>query len=158
MAESAELVSAFGRLWPEGPWVGTRRGASGWDLVFGEADGALRAWPAEDSVTGRVLLIAAAAAHFADVLSDPPVLLDATQADLAGLLGWLAATETEPGVAERAREAVDAIDDGLASDAVVNLLNAYSGSLRPETTEQADPVDLLLDAYRTLLTPRSGAG
>src|SRR3989304_6139880 len=87
MAESAELVSAFGRLWPEGPWVGTRRGASGWDLVFGEADGALRAWPAEDSVSERVLLIAAAAAHFADVLSDPPVLLEATQADLAGARG-----------------------------------------------------------------------
>ena len=158
MAESAELVSAFGRLWPEGPWVGTRRGASGWDLVFGEADGALQAWPAADSVTARVLLIAAAAAHFADVLSDPPVLLEATQADLAGLLSWLAATEADTGVAERAREAVDSIDDGLASDAVVNLLNAYSGSLRPETTEQADPVDLLLDAYRTLVTPRSGAG
>ena len=61
-------------------------------------------------------------------------------------------------MAERAREAVDAIDDGLASDAVVNLLNAYAGSLRPETTEQADPVDLLLDAYRVLVTPRSGAG
>src|SRR3990172_1795203 len=146
MAESAELVSAFGRLWPEGPWVGTRRGASGWDLVFGEADGALQAWPAADSVTARVLLIAAAAAHFADVLSDPPVLLEATQADLAGLLSWLAATETDAGVAERAR------------DAVVNLLNAYAKSLRPETTEQADPVDLLLDAYRTPVTPRSGAG
>ncbi|MEO6059336.1 MAG: hypothetical protein ABIQ05_05145 [Candidatus Limnocylindria bacterium] len=158
MAKSAESVIAFGRLSPGGPWVGTRRRASGWELVFGDEGGTLRAWPAPQSPTGRVLLVAAAAAHFADVLSDPPVLLEATQADLAGLLGWLAATETEPGVAERAREAVDAIDDGLASDAVVNLLNAYAGSLRPETKEQADPVDLLRDAYRTLAAPGSGAG
>src|SRR3989304_5491174 len=97
MPESAESVSAFGRLWPEGPWVGTRRGPSRWDFVLGGAEGALRAWPAEDRVTGRVLLIAAAAAHFADVLSDPPVLLEATQADLAGLLSWLAAAEAGGG-------------------------------------------------------------
>lgn len=157
MAGSAESVSAFGRLWPGGPWVGTRRRASGWELVFADDEG-LRAWPVADRANGRVLLIAAAAAHFADVLSDPPVLLEATQADLAGLVGWLAGTETEAGVAERARDAVDAIDDGLASDAVVNLLNAYADSLLPETKEQADPVDLLLDAYRALTASRSDAG
>ncbi len=158
MADSAHSVSAFGRLSSEGPWVGARRGASGWELVFGDADGTVRTWPATASATGRVLLIAAAAAHFADLLLDPPVLLEATQADLAGLLGWLAATETEPRVVERAHEAVDAIDDGLASDAVVNLLNAYAGSVRPEAKEQADPVDLLLGAYQALVTPGSGAG
>ncbi|MDH4335161.1 MAG: hypothetical protein OEW24_07895 [Chloroflexota bacterium] len=158
MASSAESVSAFGRLWPEGPWVGTRRRVAGWELVFGDEDGTLRAWPAAESPAGRVLLIAAAAAHFADVLPDPPVLLEATQADLAGLLGWLAASEVEPGAADRAREALDAVDDGLASDAVVNLLNAYADSLRPEAKEQADPVDLLRDAYRALAAPGSGGG
>lgn len=153
MAEPAESVYAIGRLSPDGPWAGLRRRASGWGLVFGEADGTVRDVPAPDPVTGRLRLLAAAAAYFAEALPDAPSHLEATQADLAELLGWLVAREAEPTAAARAREALDAIDDGLAGDAVVNLLNAYAGAVGRERREQADPIDLLLLAYRTLEAP-----
>jgi hypothetical protein len=148
MADAAVVTCAIGRLAPGGPWIGLRRTEHAWGLVVGEAEGQVRPVPTAGAKRDRLRLIAAASAHFAEAMADPPPDLDATQADIADLLRWLAAGEVEPRVAARAAAALDGIDDGLAGDAVVSLLAAYAAALDPETTKQADPVDLLRDAYR----------
>jgi hypothetical protein len=153
VAGPAASICAIGRLSPDGPWVGLRRAPSGWSLVFGDPDGALRRARGVDPAVARERLIAAAAAYFAESLTDPPPDLEATHADLADLLRWLAAAEASPRASARAAEALDAIDDGLAGDAVVSLLAGYAaeyGNRSVKVEEQADPVDLLLEAYRAL--------
>jgi hypothetical protein len=89
--------------------------------VFGRSGGPALEDPATDPAAVRAGLVAAAITFFLAVLDDPPVELEATHADVAGLVRSLAtsptATESD---AERlaTREAVDAIDDGLPADAV----------------------------------------
>ncbi len=92
----------------------------------------------------REVLVAAAIAYFEESLSDAPVGLEATQSDLAGLLAWLRLTATDPGELRLLVRACDAIDDGLAGDAVALTLRAVLEDLMPD--EQADPVDLLVAA------------
>jgi hypothetical protein len=60
----------------------------------------------------------------------------------------VAALEDDPARRRRLNEAVDAIDDGLAGDAVANRLNAARPGM-PD--EQADPVDLLVELAEELL-------
>ncbi|HSM38558.1 MAG TPA: hypothetical protein VK838_04430, partial [Candidatus Limnocylindrales bacterium] len=110
-------------------------------LAIGLPDG-VRTADADDD-----LLLALAIAYFEDAMDDPPPDIEATHADLSDLVRSVAAGSR---TAERRRlldEAVDAIDDGLAVDALVNRLNAAIG---PQSEEQADPVDLLLERVEAL--------
>lgn len=113
MAPAEEPVRAIGRLTPDGTWVGIEPAVDGYRLVFGQADGPALRDPTTDPFERRAGLVAAAIAFFLASLTDPPAELEATQADLAHLVGSLSG-ET--------REALDAIDDGLSGEAVAILL------------------------------------
>lgn len=73
--------------------------------------------PTTDPLARSAGLAAAALVFFLAALDDPPTELEATHADVADLVRSLAAETTGSGT-DAAREAVDAIDDGLAADAV----------------------------------------
>ena len=139
MAEH-ETILAVGRLTADGTWVGLRRSPDGWDLVFGAPDGSVPSDAVETA--DRDALIAAASAYFSEALTDPPAAYEATQADLAALIAWLAETEPDRGGAARLREALDAVDDGLPGDVVAGRLAAVKGN------EKADPIDLLIQVYQ----------
>jgi hypothetical protein len=81
--------------------------------VFGLPDGRVLEDPTTDPLAIHAGLAAAAFAFFLAVLEEPPVELEATQADVAELVTSLGATGDPV-----AREALDAIDDGLPADAV----------------------------------------
>jgi hypothetical protein len=105
--------------------------------VFGLAGVAVVEDPTTDPLDRRKGLAAAAAAYFLAALDDPPVELEATQADVAALVTTLATgTGSEHDAA--AREALDAIDDGLPADAVALRLQRL---LPPG----ADPLTILRD-------------
>ena len=133
---------AIGRIRPGGPWIGFQSSASGYRLLVG-SESAVRSRQADAD-----LLLALAIAYFEEAFDDPPSGLEATHADMSELVRHAAALEED---AERRRlltEAVDAIDDGLAGDAVVNRLGA---ARTPTPDEQADPVDLLVMLAEELL-------
>ena len=109
MPPAEEPVRAIGRLSPEGTWVGIEPAVDGYRLVFGPADGPALRDPTTDPFERRAGLVAAAISFFLTSLADPPADLEATQADLAHLVGSLSGDT---------REALDAIDDGLSGEAV----------------------------------------
>lgn len=109
-------VRAIGRLGPDGPWVGFAQSPDGYRLVFGRVDGSVATDPATDPGDRRAGLVAAAVTFFLAALDDPPAELEATQADIAGLVSDLAAEDV--GDAGAWQEALDAIDDGLPAEAV----------------------------------------
>jgi hypothetical protein len=137
-------VCAIGRPSPGAPWIGFQTAApeGAWRLVFGEPDGRRLTGPAE-----RELLLDGAIAYFAEALDDPPPELEATHEDLAALVGWLLATETDSALARRLRLVLDAVEDGLATDEVISRLIAARGGQR---VEPADAVDRLVRCYRAL--------
>ena len=143
---------AVGLLAPEGAWVGFVREEGGFRLAFGRADARVRTSAAEGSARNAELL-AVAAAWYEEALDAPPPELEATQADLADLVRWLAARAEDPARQALLEEAIDAIDDGLAGDVIVARLNQAAGTAPGETNEQADPVDLLVSRYRALVAP-----
>ncbi len=115
-AGGADPGRAVGRLAPDGPWVGFAPTPDGYRLVFGHADGSVEPDPTTDPADRRAGLLAVAIAFFLAALADPPAELEATQADVAGLVRALVTARLgDPGPE---REAVDAIDDGLPGDAV----------------------------------------
>ena len=133
---------AIGRIRPGGPWIGFQPSPSGYRLLVG-SESAVRSREADAD-----LLLALAIAYFEEAFDDPPTELEATHADMSELVRHVADLEED---AERRRlltEAVDAIDDGLAGDAVANRLSAARTST-PD--EQADPVDLLVMLAEELL-------
>lgn len=132
------LAVAVGRL-AGGPWVGFRQAADGYRLACGARADEVRVSAALGADRMRELL-AVAASWFEEALDPAPPELEATQADLGGLVRWLADQELDTARRAVLARAVDAIDDGLAPDAVLARLGAIIG---PETDEQADPVDLL---------------
>jgi hypothetical protein len=137
MPPAADRVRAIGRLAPGGPWIGFAATPSGHRLVVGEPDGSTRVLPAGDQAT-RAGLAAAASAYFLASLPPPPPDLEATHADVAGLVTSLARSrppDEDPAVTV---EVIDAIDDGLPGDAVALRLAAL---LPPG----ADPVALLVE-------------
>jgi hypothetical protein len=143
------LASAVGRLGSGGPCVGFVADAAGFHLAFApSADGL-----AVSRVRGLKRtneLLAASIAYFEEALDPPPPELEATQADLAAVLAWMAKVEADAGRRRLLREALDAIDDGLAADAVVaRLSEARRGS--PSTNAQADVVDLLSRRFSELV-------
>jgi len=140
---------AIGRLGAEGPWLGIVREEAGFRLAV--------AFPGSAAVTSRARgphriaeLLAAATAYFEEALDPPPPELEATQADLAALLSWIAGTETDTARRRLIGEALDAIDDGLAGDAVVARLSEVRRGLGSDANEQADAIDLLAQRVREL--------
>ena len=141
--EALDRARAIGRLEPNGAWIGFAFRGSSCRLVLGApgATGATRDAPAEPDV-----VLALAIAYFTDAFPDAPPEVEATQADLSGLIGDLMRQEPDPARRGRLEEALDAIDDGLAGDAVAGRLAAA----RSPVDAGVDPVELLLDRSREL--------
>ncbi len=142
-------VVAVGTLSPQGAWIGFARLRDGFHVVCGDADGSpVVSTSRGPGRTDELLMVAIA--YYEEALNPPPSEHEATQADLAGLLRWLA--DAEPDRKRRAAlvEALDAIDDGLAADAVVGRLSGARGATDPwaapggAPNEQADFADLLV--------------
>ena len=133
---------AIGRIQPDGPWIGFQATSAGYRFMVGLPSGA-RTREADADV-----LLALAIAYFEEVFEGAPPEIEATHEDLSVLVRHVAASETDPARKRLLDEAVDAIDDGLAGDAVASRLNAA----RPvNADEQADPVDLLVSLAEELL-------
>lgn len=127
--EAAACV--VGRLDDDGPWVGFAPSLDdGYELVIGDRG---RAWRAPASPEDLLCL---AIAYFEDALIGPPEEIGATHADIGALVRHLAAVNPDPARASRLAEAVDAVDDGLAADAVI-------GALARCVESGVDPIDRL---------------
>ena len=137
-------ICAVGRVGDDGPWIGFQPGPGGYRVVAGR--GPVMRGRAADANE----LLSLAIAWFEEAFDDSPPELEASQADLSALVRHLAAAEQDPDRRHLLAEAVDAIDDGLAGDAVVNRLSAVR-SAGDETNEQADPIDLLVTLAEELL-------
>lgn len=128
-----EAVRAIGRLEADGPWIGFGYRAGACRLVVGAMDGI------RDEAADQDLLLALAIVYFAEAVNEAPPDLEATQSDLSALVRHLVDAESDPGRRALLGEAVDAIDDGLAGDAVAETLEAA----RSPRGEAVDPVELL---------------
>ncbi len=107
---------AVGRLGSDGPWIGFAPTVDdGYALVVGGPTPARVTAAPED-------LIALALAYFEDLLPEPPEELAATLGDIAGIVRHAAERIAEPERRRAYDEAVDAIDDGLAADVMVDRL------------------------------------
>jgi hypothetical protein len=136
--EPLEGARAIGRLEAAGPWIGFGyRGGNPRFVV--EGAGTLLDRPAD-----RELLLALAIAYFAEAGGDAPPDLEATQSDLSALVRRLIDVEEDSPRRALLSEAIDAIDDGLAGDAVAEKLDAA----RSPRGDAVDPVELLLRAAR----------
>lgn len=110
---------AVGRLGGDGPWVGFAPTLDdAYALVAAGPDGRSRSAPAEADD-----LVALAIAYFQDDLAEPPEELAATHGDIGALVRHLAELESDPVRRRVLGEAVDAVDDGLATDVVVGRLS-----------------------------------
>lgn len=129
-----------GRLGADGPWLGFAPSLDdGYDLVVAEGTRVYRSAAEADD------LLSLAVAYFEDSLTDPPEDLAATHADIASLVRHVAARAGDARRSAVLGEAVDAIDDGLAGDAVIAALVRCLGSdvdatdrLRRRVSEAAD--------------------
>ena len=150
MAAERERPAAVGRLEadPGSPWVGFVHDGDAFSLAFGEPDATVSVV----RPTPRVELLALAIAYVTEALPDPPPDLEATHADLAGMLRWLRDTAVTPVVAAALGEALDAVDDGLAEDVVVHRLVTAARHEAPETADEQvdDWVGLLVQRYRSM--------
>lgn len=110
---------AVGRLGGDGPWVGFAPTLDdAYALVAAGSDGRSRSAPAEADD-----LVALAIAYFQDDLAEPPEEVAATHGDIGALVRHLAELESDPVRRRLLGEAVDAVDDGLATDVVVGRLS-----------------------------------
>jgi hypothetical protein len=108
---------AVGRLGPEGPWVGFAPTLDdGYALTVSSGAGVERV-PAEPGD-----LLALAIVYFEESLPEPPEELAATQGDIGAIVRHAAEAMTDPARRAAYAEAVDAIDDGLAADVVIDRL------------------------------------
>ena len=139
-ASPLDAARAIGRLEPGGPWVGFGFRGDSWRYVIGTAEGV------HDAPADADLLLALAIAHFAEAFAEAPPDLEATQSDLSALVRHL--IRIEPDAARRTLlgEALDAIDDGLAGDAVAGRLAAA----RSPESDRVDPVEQVLTAAQEL--------
>jgi len=128
-----EAVRAIGRLAADGPWIGFGHRAGAARFVVQDGAG-LRDQPADQDV-----VLALAIAYFTEACDGAPPDLEATQSDLSALVRQLMTGETDPERRALLGEAIDAIDDGLAGDAVAEKLEAA----RSSRAEVIDPVELL---------------
>lgn len=108
---------AVGRIGADGPWIGFAPTLDdGYAVVVGDAHASARVG-AETAD-----LIALAIAYFEEALDEPPEDLAATHGDIGSLVRHVAEHEPDPESRSALDEAVDAIDDGLASDEVIRRL------------------------------------
>lgn len=110
---------AVGRLDPDGPWIGFAPSLDdGYALTVGSgrSEGSRRL-PAEPAD-----LIALAILYFEDSLAEPPEDLAATLGDIGAVVRHAAERITDVAGRRSYDEAVDAIDDGLAADVVLDRL------------------------------------
>jgi hypothetical protein len=138
-AAPLEAARAIGRLEADGPWIGFGYRAEAPRLVVGAADW-VRDEPAEQD-----LILALAIAYFAGAVAEAPPDLEATQSDLSGLVRHLIESEADPARRALLGVAMDAIDDGLAGDAVAEKLEAAR-------SDRIDPVELLSMKARQIAT------
>ena len=118
---------AIGRTGPDGPWVGCARGPPGEHLLAVGSESGVRA-----ATVPSDALLALAIAYFEDVLDPPPDELAATHADIGELVRGLASREPDVDRRRTLADAVDAIDDGLAADAVIRRLSAALRAADPD--------------------------
>jgi hypothetical protein len=112
---------AVGRLEAGGPWVGFAPSLDdGYLLVIG-GDATRRA--SADAAD----LVSLAIAYFEDALDAPPEELAATHGDIGSVVRHAAETIEDPVRRRAFDEAVDAIDDGLAADVVIERLSRALG-------------------------------
>lgn len=114
---------AVGRLGPDGPWVGFVPSLDdGYDFVVGDETGSHR------TASTPTDLVALALAYFEESLDAPPDDLAATHGDIGAIVRH--AADRADGASERSRYrlAVDAVDDGLGADAVIERLAAAFGT------------------------------
>jgi hypothetical protein len=143
---SARLATvAIGRLAAGAGWIGLEPRDGGWRVVFGESAG--ERGSRGSMARQRELVLAAVGAYFEDALEDPPPDIEATQEDMAAVIGWLVSSEPDAARRRRLREGLDAVEDGLAADEVIGRLLAAGPA---GVNEPADWVDRLEDAYRSL--------
>jgi hypothetical protein len=142
---SADLATvAIGRLSIGDTWVGIEPVADGWRLVFGQGNEPL---PLLATSAGqRDLVLAAVGAYVEDLLDDPPPELEATHEEIAAAVRWLMESETDPVRQRRLRDALDAVEDGLAVDELIGRLLAADPR---DANEPADWVDRLERAYES---------
>ena len=109
---------AVGRLAEDGPWVGFAPTLDdAYALVVCTKAGSRHAAAEADD------LLSLAIAYFEDGLAGPPEELAATHGDIGSLVRHLAGMERDEERRRLLGEAVDAVDDGLATDVVVGRLN-----------------------------------
>jgi hypothetical protein len=131
-AAPLESTRAIGRLSPGGPWVGFGYRAGTCRMAVGSGV-AIR-----DGAADQDQLLALAIAYFAEGFHEAPPDLEATQSDLSALVRHLIEAERDEARRTQLREALDAIDDGLAGDAVAAKLEAARAPGR-----EIDPVELV---------------
>ena len=113
---------AVGRLEPGGAWIGFAPTVDdGYALAVGTADGIRRG-------TADLLdLVSIAVLYFEDALEEPPEELAATLGDIGAIVRHAADRAVDPERAEHFADAVDAIDDGVAADVVLERLTRILG-------------------------------
>lgn len=110
-----------GRLDPGGPWIGFAPTIDdGYALTFGGTSGADR------GTAEPIDLLALAVLYFEDVGEPPAEDVAATHGDIGAIVRH-AAERVGPEERPAAEEAVDAIDDGLAADVVIERLQHAIG-------------------------------
>ena len=125
-----EATCLVGRLGDDGLWLGFAPSLDdGYLLVVTDGNETHRSAALPDD------LVCLAIAYFEDALGEPPEQLAATHADIGALIRHVAEGAPPDRRAALSR-AIDAIDDGLAGDAVIVAL---AGCLEPGS----DPVDRL---------------
>lgn len=137
---------AIGRLEPDGPWIGFDQHGGAYRFIV-ESRGTRHAAQAP---ADHDLLLALAIAHFAEAFEGAPQDLEATQADLSALVRHVMEATTDASRRALLVEALDAIDDGLAGDAVASRLALARGTQK-DRVGSADPVELLVALAGRLL-------
>ena len=122
---------AVGRLDPGGPWIGFEPILDDGYALTVRAEGRTRRRRAE-----AIDLVALAVLYFEDSVEAPPEELAATHGDIGAIVRHAAERVDDPARRREFEEAVDAIDDGLAADAVIERLQRALG-------DEVDAIDHL---------------
>jgi len=139
-APPLESTRAIGRLEDGGPWVGFGYRAGTCRIAVGIGD-AIR-----DGAADQDALLALAIAYFAEAFDEAPPDIEATQSDLSELIRHLMEAERDTARSALLGEAMDAIDDGLAGDAVAHRLEAA----RTPRGRELDAVELVARRAREI--------
>jgi hypothetical protein len=113
---------AVGRLDRGGPWVGFAPTLDDGYALTVRSRGRTRRRYADP-----VDLVALAILYFEDAVDAPPEELAATHGDIGAIVRHAAERVDDPALRRAYDEAVDAIDDGLAADVVIERLGRALG-------------------------------